>query len=443
MKRLHRICSRAVFAVAVAGASTACSSTDSSDPIDVPVATKIELVTRQGALTGLLEGDTLRVTARVLDQQGDEVAVGIVTWKTTATILNSDARSVLIRLPAGNVEVRATLDAGAGRAPLSHVLPIAAGARIDRAFLWTAEGGTMEIAAPAGAVKFVPIDINDAGQVLGTAHYPVPGTPHYPGATSLRRAFIWSPSSGHVEIGNFPATKDVNAVAISESGAVTGYLNSVVSAGTRSFVWTQQSGVTFPISDEQASNGSTGMGIDRNDAIAGTLFGNGSLPYRWSRENGLTHLPTRLDCGWVVAANDAGDVLGFDGFEPNWLCFPKVFVLWDNAGNRIEIDECKNPPSCLIAVTALNNHQLVTGRRDGTAFRWSPTTGFKTMAFEEAIGYDINDTGDVVGALTYGETLPFLWTISDRIVGIPLPAGTISGRAVAINNKGQVVGTAR
>ena len=444
MKRLHRICSHATFAVALSGFSIACSSTDASDPIDYPdppVPTRIELVTREGASIGLIEGDTLRVTARVLDHRGDEVSVGIVTWETTASILNSDSRAVLIRLPAGAIEVRATLDAGGGRVPLSDTLAIAAAPRIDKAFLWTAYGGSIEIAPPAGALKFVPVDINDSGQVLGTAHYPVVGTPPYPGATSVRRAFIWSPDGGYVAIGNFPGTIDVNAEAITDSGAVTGYVNSVVSAGTQSFVWTQQSGITFPVSEELAPNGSIATGINRNEAIAGTLFGNRSLPFRWNRETGLTLLPIRSDCGMVAAINDAGDVLGYEGSEPNWSCFPSVFVLWDNAGERIEIDKCIS--SCHIAVTALNNHRVVTGRRGGTAFRWYPTAGFQTMGYEEAIGYDINEIGDVVGALSYGETYPFLWTITDRIVDIPLLAGTISGRAVGINNKGQVIGIAR
>ena len=444
MKRLHRICSHAVFAVALSGFSIACSSTDASDPIDSPdpsVPTRIELVTREGASTGLVDGDTLRVTARVLDHRGDEVLVGVVTWKTTASILTSDSRTVLIRLPAGAIEVRATLDPGGGRAPLSKTIAVAAAPRIDKAFLWTAVGGTMEIAPPAGALKFVPVDINDSGQVLGTAHYPVVGTPPYPGATSVRRAFIWSPERGYVEIGNFPAGTDVNAGAITESGAVTGYANTILTVDTRSFVWTERSGITFPISEELAPNGSIGTGINRNEAIAGTLFENRSLPFRWNRETGLTLLPIRSGCGMVAAINDAGDVLGFEGSEPNWSCLPSVFVLWDNAGERIEIDKCIS--SCRIAVTALNNHRAVTGSRGGTAFRWYPTAGFQTMGFEEAIGYDINEIGDVVGALSYGETYPFLWTITNRIIDIPLLAGTVSGRAVAINNKGQVIGTAR
>lgn len=91
----------------------------------------------------------------------------------------------------------------------------------------------------------------------------------------------------------------------------------------------------------------------------------------------------------------------------------------------------------------------VTGTSNATAVIWSEGGGtvalpaLPTRAF--SLAQDVNDAGQVVGtgATTFfgSSPLPLIWTNPTTVQQLPLPGGQTLGRAYAVNNGGQAVGS--
>lgn len=94
----------------------------------------------------------------------------------------------------------------------------------------------------------------------------------------------------------------------------------------------------------------------------------------------------------------------------------------------------------------INDAGVSTGRNNGKAFRWSPETGYVqiTTTSQVGTGRDISGAGTVVGEMQSNTSSPPLPFIAPANAGtaLPLPAGTTSGSAFAINDAGVVVGEA-
>lgn len=100
---------------------------------------------------------------------------------------------------------------------------------------------------------------------------------------------------------------------------------------------------------------------------------------------------------------------------------------------------------------AINNHDWVVGESDTAAgeveaFIWMPGTAIQslgTLGGSHSRAYDVNDDGLVVGESTDAEGIQraFCWTHAEGIRALPAPAGTIHSVALAVNARGQIVGT--
>lgn len=99
--------------------------------------------------------------------------------------------------------------------------------------------------------------------------------------------------------------------------------------------------------------------------------------------------------------------------------------------------------------SAVNEANVVVGRRDGQAYRWSEGTGFRSLGSlagptGASAAADINDGGVIVGSTTFTSgTVAFAWHPNFGVM-VPLtglvPGG--SSDASAINVHGDVAGTA-
>ena len=99
---------------------------------------------------------------------------------------------------------------------------------IQRAFLWTPEGGMQTLAMPDGVLSARAYDINDAGQIVGTMG----------GYLSPRRGFFYD--GGEVtDLATLPGGNFSEALAINYQGQIVGYWGNNVTGdpALQAFIW--------------------------------------------------------------------------------------------------------------------------------------------------------------------------------------------------------------
>ena len=102
------------------------------------------------------------------------------------------------------------------------------------AVLWSKNGKVTEIPNLGGVTWHTPMDINEAGDVVGFSNPPGPGDPE---GEFIAHAFLWkrgSPKS--VDLGTLSGDAFSEAFAINERGQVVG-VSFGGSSGSRAFIW--------------------------------------------------------------------------------------------------------------------------------------------------------------------------------------------------------------
>lgn len=244
---------------------------------------------------------------------------------------------------------------------------------------------------------------------------------------------------------------------ISGNGTAAG--RSFRAGGAQAFSWTLGGGIvglgnpTTPVRPYAVGNG-----VNNNGVVAGTgattSFGSNRLPVIW---NGTTPTMLSLPAGETIGdANDINDnnvVVGsVDGGSnqqavvyqggvgtvvtattSNGSFFTTAFAV-NNAG--IMVGHGIDPNNA--AITAGLMYNINTG----VASSFGALT---TLGHNSAIGFDISETGHIVGASSLNggvDSRPFVWTSGGSMVEVPLPTGTSQGSARGVNSAGWVVGTA-
>lgn len=284
-----------------------------------------------------------------------------------------------------------------------------------------------------GGTSTSAADINDAGQVVGASTT----------AAGVDHAFLWTPTDGMRDLGTLGGTHS-SARAINEAGWVVGMSASTVGKSeTHAFLWTPNEGMRdlgtlrAPISSALGVN-DVGQVVG-NNIILGLL----NRPFLWTRESAMQELPA-LRGGFASAAevNNAGQIVGFGTTADGEM----HAVLWNAAR---EIQDLGALGGGLTTASSINDIGQVVGytwleERPPRAFLWLPGEGMRdlgTLGGASSQAYAINDGGQVVG---YSTTVAndarhaFVWDILDGMVD--LLGSTGMSEAVAINNRGQVVG---
>ena len=215
------------------------------------------------------------------------------------------------------------------------------------------------------------------------------------------------------------------ATDINSSGLVVGYGVDAQNR-VRAFAWKLDVGFIPPTQELFSPAAINDLG-----SIVGSDV---NLPMRWDNETKLSQLkPGDAECTAPVSITNAGDILESLGTDHTGLgCFPERWRIVTGPGSVVEI------PVPLGAVLVRMNDRLdLAGNVSGSALRQLRSRSGEWETLANATAGDMNNDGDV--ALTSAD-LPYVWTADGALHSIPLIPGTSAGRALAINNKGEVVG---
>jgi probable HAF family extracellular repeat protein len=262
-------------------------------------------------------------------------------------------------------------------------------------------------------------------------------------APSASRA---SPIVHVLDLGQLGAGQSGQANAVNACGDVAGY--SCTAERCRAFRWTRRGGMV-DLGD---------LGGTQTDALAitafgsivgyGTLAGDAELrPFIWSTGGGMTALPTTLDGGVVLpyAASDWGQVVGYGTLAAGG----HHAFSWTPWEGFVDLGTPGGQYSLALGV-GNGGHVVGYGSTAGDAathaFCWTEEAGMVdlgTLGGPTSSAEAVSSSGQVVGgaSLADGSTHAFSWTAEGGMVDLGTLAGGRYSHALAVNNRGQIVGT--
>ena len=264
---------------------------------------------------------------------------------------------------------------------------------IFHAFRWSRPTGLVDL-NPPGVGDSLGIDINNKGQVVGTARFTSP-LPRY-------HAFRWSPATGMVDLGALGPESTSVANAINDAGTAVGWSDEASGPRlTQVTKWPAGGGGPIPLNDFPSI---ASVAEDINNA--GQIVGSAAFDTRlsdqafiWTRAGGLQGLGTEPSyLSWADQVNEKGLVIG---------------QLYSTPGDR---------------------NGFIWSRDDGLLTVGTPLTDFSDTA-------DVNNRGQVVGSLN---GRGYIWTrtsgfvdLTSRVVGAP--AGLTLFGGLVLNDSGTIV----
>ncbi len=281
--------------------------------------------------------------------------------------------------------------------------------------------------------------INDAGQVVGTAH-----------TASGFHAFLWSASSGMQDLGTFGGTLYSLAEGSNDAGQVVGQSDTDTTLGiSHAFLWSASSGMqdlgTFAGSYSSAAGiNDAGQVVGQSDTASGY-----SHAFLWSANSGMQDLGTLGRSGsYAVGINNTGQVVG--GAAIITSPYTRAF-LWSASNGMQDLGTLGGGGGQAVGIN--NAGQVVglaaTASETQHAFLWSASSGMQDLGTFAGSSYSvaegINDAGQVVGSAATVDGTPhaFLWSagvMTDLNSLLPANSGWELMQARDINTTGQIVG---
>ena len=281
--------------------------------------------------------------------------------------------------------------------------------------------------------------LNDAGQVTGRSEV----------ARDTHHAFVWSVDGGMVDLGTLPEASHSVGNDINNHGVVTG-----TSWGDfvppHAFRWSAESGM------EDLGAFTTGIaGISYGQAIndAGLITGVSDTeePARhafvWTRETGLVDIHTLAgQDSYPVAVGAAGEVAGHYLVDGRYRAF-----LWTAATGMRDLGTAGGNESLVIAMSDNARIAGVINLPDEIqhAMTWTRAGGMVdlgTLGGVHSRALDVNNKGQVVGAArnAAGQFRGFVWSAGRGMVDLNTrlrnaPPGLVVGAASAISGNGAIV----
>jgi len=425
------------------------------EPTGASAGASVDVTFARSLSSPLAVGDTATVVAVIRDSRGRIVTAGDVLWSLKfglrpvpteglGSIVPTGPRTALVSLEVDGVTVVASAELDRGGS-VDGMLRVTLGPRKYQPFLWSRESGFSFPLALSG-FEVIPEDINDAGEVVGSAWRSPDG---------LDRAFIWSPVTGFTFLDNEKFPGPSWALGVNESGTVTGW-TIVDNFRRRAFVWDRRSGMRIvpALAGLDPGESSEGISINSSGHIVVRDYGWEDISlksFHWSEEAGAELLavsPANPHAD-VVAINDVGQILGyegvFDGYDGG--LDERIPILWTEKGERIELfPECRRP--CAVEVAAINKNGQIAGTSVDAVFRRGAGGDIsKLPASSSAWARGLNDSGDILVAGRLNPALPqgqfgraSVWIASGELIDLGIPPMARAVFPKAMNNKGVVVG---
>jgi probable HAF family extracellular repeat protein len=276
------------------------------------------------------------------------------------------------------------------------------------------------------------VAINDAGQVVGNARIG--------GADGVDRAYRWTPG-GRVDY--IVGAKDKETVArdVNSSGQVAGVLWPT-SDESQPFVWDEETGLrALSVGVGAGFDSVYGMRINDRGQVSGTLSVgvNWDVAFRMEPDGTVSEAPLKQ----TVASdmNEAGEVVLT--VEDESGSGGQLYV-WQRGARLVE-----GGPISWSSSPTINDGGLVVGATATTdgegacGFVWDTRTGRRTTIGIGVSPSDVNGRGQVTGVWSDGDVRhAFWWDSSSGLVDLGTVPGYDDSYGEAINDQGQVIGSA-
>ena len=269
--------------------------------------------------------------------------------------------------------------------------------------------------------------LNERGQVAFTA---------FNAADTVSRFFdgerIWP--IGPAE-GGFTLVTGLN-----DRGVAVGATRSASEAYARAFSWTLAGGLrVLP-----GTAPSTALDINERNEIVGWVSAPGvaARAIRWNPDGGTTLLgPLPASVSEGTAINNRGASTGYTTVANGDIHAHATF--WDRSGAQTDLGPFDGGDGFGLRINERNEvagvFNYATGRTEG--FFWSRDTG--TVRIDAGPGYalgDLNNRSEIVGSAGIGgRPRGSYWTLRRGVVPLPLGLATVS-QAYDINDRGEIVG---
>ncbi len=280
--------------------------------------------------------------------------------------------------------------------------------------------------------------INDAGQVTGFCHTS-DGTLH---------AFVKPPGQDMLDLGALiPGSGQSCATGLNNGGVVAGWYKDSIGT-SHACKWLPQPGGGYNFIDFGA--GSIGHGINDAGYLVGATISNGQV---WPPAGDPVTLGVLAgnDAGTATAINNGNTIVGYARVNSSGEF---TACIWYPSGSSYS-----EPTSLFGVANSRANAINSSGQAVGdvmqsfwfhAALKNPGAEGWQDLGTlvpnEDALAYDINDAGMVVGeADDFSGTNAFLWTSGSGMQNlnnlvVNLPVGVRLTHAMAINKRGEIAG---
>jgi len=273
---------------------------------------------------------------------------------------------------------------------------------IERAFVWSAPTGMLDVTFGAGGGASYGMAINGRGMVTGS----------YQGGA---RPFRWSAADGLQDLGStsaFPAPS--GGRVLNDSGLIAG-VTTIDDEITRVFAWTRERGLVDI--DTLGSVESSPVGVGAGGEVAGNRLASygdgGDRPFIWTQSTGMRDIGTgRGSTAWVNAISPRLHIAGAIGYPDG----RQRAMSWTRRGGMRELGTFGGRTS--VARTVNAKGQIVGFAEDSAgamrAFVWSEGSGMRDLnrllrrappglVLDHALA--INDSGVIVASSNTGLVL--------------------------------------
>lgn len=268
-------------------------------------------------------------------------------------------------------------------------------------------------------------------------------------AQGTTHAFLWTAQSGMQDLGTLSGWPDSFAEGINESGAVVGY-DADNSGDITAFVWTPKLGM----------QGLTGLQGSRSNATAinagGQIVGVGPTDaFIWTRAGGPVDLGDLGGGGSAARSiNKSGTVVGSSFIQGGKV--QHAFIWTSSAGMQdlMSLVKGKSCPTCQSFAYGINDEGWVVGSLGAQGFDYQWPILYRNGQVRNlgdlggggrnkgGTAFAINNAGQVVGTAFApdGSLHPFLWTQSKGMQDLGVLPNGDDCYAYGINESAQVVG---